>query len=156
MVRRATQSDRSELAGMRVLLWPEGSLEEQLSEVDSLLSTGRSGTLPAAIFISQDADGVSTGFLEVGLRSHADGCDTQRPVGFIEGWYVREAVRGQGVGRELMRAAEEWCRAQRCRELGSDALIDNEGSQAAHQALGFEVVDRCVHFRKALVSAVAG
>jgi aminoglycoside 6'-N-acetyltransferase I len=26
--------------------------------------------------------------------------------------------------------------------------IDDERSQRAHEALGFEVVDRCVHFRK--------
>jgi aminoglycoside 6'-N-acetyltransferase I len=32
--------------------------------------------------------------------------------------------------------------------MASDALIDNDGSQPAHEALGFEVVDRCVHFRK--------
>lgn len=135
---------------MRALLWPESSLEEQISEADALLSTGMSGTMPAAIFVSQNSDGVLTGFVEVGLRSHADGCDTARPVGFIEGWFVREEARGRGVGRELMRAAEEWCRRQRCRELASDALIDNEGSQNAHQALGFEVVDRCVHYRKPL------
>jgi aminoglycoside 6'-N-acetyltransferase I len=49
-----------------------------------------------------------------------------------------------------MRAAEEWARSQRCIEMGSDAPIENQGSQGAHKALGFEVVDRCVHFRKAL------
>jgi len=29
-------------------------------------------------------------------------------------------------------------------------LLENERSQRAHEALGFEVVDRCVHFRKKL------
>lgn len=137
------------------MLWPESSFEEQLIEAGAVLSTGMSGTLPAVIFVSQDADGALNGFLEVGLRSHADGCDTTHPVGFIEGWFVREEARGRGVGRELMRAAEEWCRGQRCRELASDALIDNAGSQVAHQALGFEVVDRCVHFRKPLQGVAA-
>ena len=141
---------------MRVLLWPESSHEEQLGEVDKVLATRMSGTLPAIVFVSEDADGVLTGFLEVGLRSHADGCDTARPVGFIEGWFVREEARGRGVGRRLMRAAEEWCRQQGCLEMASDALIDNEGSQLAHSALGFEVVDRCVHFRKPLPDAAAG
>jgi aminoglycoside 6'-N-acetyltransferase I len=37
------------------------------------------------------------------------------------------------------------------RELASDTWLDNAGSQHAHEALGFEVVDRCVHYRKALV-----
>ena len=156
MVRRANPGDRAALAEMRALLWPETSLEEQLREADGLLSTGTRGTLPAAIFVSQDAEGALTGFVEVGLRSHADGCDTARPVGFIEGWFVREHARGRGVGRRLLLAAEEWCRTQRCRELASNALIDNEGSQSAHRALGFQVVDRCVHFRKSLEESAAG
>ena len=49
-----------------------------------------------------------------------------------------------------MCAAEDWARSQDCAEMGSDALIENQGSQGAHKALGFEIVDRCVHFRKAL------
>jgi aminoglycoside 6'-N-acetyltransferase I len=106
--------------------------------------------LPAVLFVSEDSEGALTGFLEAGLRSHADGCDTLRPVGFVEGWFVRDAARGRGIGRELMRAAEEWCRGHGCMEMASDALIDNQGSQDAHRALGFEVVDRCVHFRKAI------
>jgi aminoglycoside 6'-N-acetyltransferase I len=150
MIRKAQPADRLQLAAMRALLWPNSSLEEHLSEADALLSTETSGTMPATVFVSQDADGALTGFVEVGLRSHADGCDAAHPVGFIEGWFVRQENRGRGLGRELMRAAEEWCRRQRCRELASDALIDNESSQNAHQALGFEVVDRCVHYRKPL------
>ena len=49
-----------------------------------------------------------------------------------------------------MRAAEEWARAQGCVEMASDALIENERSRRAHEALGFEVVDRCVRFRRKL------
>ncbi|MGA8670742.1 MAG: GNAT family N-acetyltransferase [Terracidiphilus sp.] len=90
------------------------------------------------------------GFLQVGLRSHADGCDTSRPVGFIEGWLVRDRFRGQGIGSALVRAAEDWSRERGCLEMASDALIENEESQRAHEALGFDVVDRCVHFRKRL------
>jgi aminoglycoside 6'-N-acetyltransferase I len=135
---------------MRLSLWPEQTPEELLEELDNLLSTGKSGTLPGAVLVSEDEDGALTGFLEVGLRSHADGCDTARPVGFVEGWFVQEVSRGQGIGTELMRAAEEWTRAQGCRELASDTPIDNHASQRAHEALGFEVADRCVHFCKAI------
>jgi aminoglycoside 6'-N-acetyltransferase I len=91
-----------------------------------------------------------TGFLEVGLRSHADGCDTAQPVGFVEGWFVHEAFRDRGIGKELMRTAEDWARRQGCLEMASDTWIDDERSLRSHQALGFEVVDRCVHFRKPL------
>jgi len=103
-----------------------------------------------AILVAEDDDGSPAGFIEVGMRSHADGCDTARPVGFVEGWYVREVFRNRGFGGRLLRAAEEWARTQGCREIASDTWIDNEASERVHEALGFEVVDRCVHFRKAL------
>jgi hypothetical protein len=44
-----------------------------------------------------------------------------------------------------MRAAEEWGRANKCTELGSDTQPWNESSIQAHKALGFEEV---VAFRK--------
>ncbi len=102
------------------------------------------------ILVSEDRSGALIGFLEVGMRSHAYGCNPARPVGFVEGWFVQERFRNRGVGGELMGSAEDWARAQGCLEMASDALIDNEGSQRAHESLGFDVVDRCVHFRKGL------
>ncbi len=50
----------------------------------------------------------------------------------------------------LIGAAEDRARSQSCTEIASDTWIDNEPSQRAHEALSFEVVDRCVHYRKAL------
>jgi aminoglycoside 6'-N-acetyltransferase I len=125
-------------------------MAEHAKEVFGVIASGMSGTLPSVILVAHDAEGRLTGFLEVGLRSHADGCDTARPVGFVEGWFVYEQFRHQGVGRELMRAAEQWARRQGCVEMGSDTWLDHEESQRAHESLGFEVVDRCVHFRKKL------
>jgi aminoglycoside 6'-N-acetyltransferase I len=135
---------------MRELLWPDSSLEEHRHEIESILHSGKYGTLPMAILVSQDEEGALTGFLEVGLRSHADGCDIARTVGFVEGWFVHDASRKQGIGRALMQSAEAWARKQGSLEMASDTWIDDERSQLAHQALGFAVVDRCVHFRKQL------
>jgi aminoglycoside 6'-N-acetyltransferase I len=135
---------------MRALLWPEASIEEHRKELESVLRFRMSGTLPMTILISQDDIGALIGFIEIGLRSHADGCDPARPVGFVEGWFVHEVSRKQGIGSALMRSAEAWARTQGCREMASDTWIDDQGSIRSHQALGFEVVDRCVHFRKAL------
>jgi len=71
-------------------------------------------------------------------------------VGYIEGWYVAKHYRQRGVGRKLLGEAEAWVRSHNCFEIASDATIDNERSQRAHAALGYEVVDRCVHYRKRL------
>jgi aminoglycoside 6'-N-acetyltransferase I len=134
-VRQAQSSDRDEIATMCELLWPDTPMAEHREEIVRVMASGMSGTLPAAILVSCDDDGVLTGFLEVGMRSHADGCDTARPVGFVEGWFVYESFRNRGVGRELMRAAEQWTRMQGCVEMASDTWITEEGSQRAHERL---------------------
>ncbi len=149
-VRQARVSDQKQIAEMCALLWPEASLEVHRHEVGLQLKSGMSGTLPATIFVSHENSGELTGFLQVGLRSHADGCETAQPVGFVEGWFVYEPARRHGIGKALMRAAERWARHHGCIEMASDTWIDHTDSQKAHQALGFEVVDRCVHYRKAL------
>jgi aminoglycoside 6'-N-acetyltransferase I len=149
-VRRAEGRDLDSITRFRVALWPEGSTEEHATEAAALVAGRAVSTLPLALFVAE-LDAVAIGFIEVGLRSHADGCDPVRPVGFIEGWYVEMAHRRSAVGRALVNAAEEWARAHGCREIASDTWLDNDASQRAHEALGFEVVDRCVHFKKSLV-----
>jgi aminoglycoside 6'-N-acetyltransferase I len=149
-IRPAEIRDCTEIARLHLLLWPECELAEEKRQIEMLLSTGRSGTLPAAVFVAEATDGALVGFLEAGLRSHADGCDVSRPVGFVEGWFVKQKYRKLGLGRALMLSAENWARQQNAIEMASDALITEERSHRAHCALGFEVVDRCVHFRKSL------
>jgi aminoglycoside 6'-N-acetyltransferase I len=149
-IRPAEIRDCREIARLHLLLWPECEFVEEKRQIEALLSSGRCGTLPAAVFVAEAADGTLVGFLEAGLRSHADGCDTSRPVGFVEGWFVQQEYRKLGLGRALMLSAENWARRHEAIEMASDALITEEGSHLAHRALGFEVVDRCVHFRKSL------
>ncbi|HEX2059954.1 MAG TPA: GNAT family N-acetyltransferase [Thermoanaerobaculia bacterium] len=126
---------------MRHALWPEGSVEEHARELETPVDVA---------FVAEADDGTLIGFAEVSLHSRADGCDPSRPVGFLEGWYVAEPFRRTGVGAALVRATEDWARAQGCTEFASDTWLDNEVSQRAHEALGFEEVDRCVHYRKTL------
>jgi len=148
-VRRATPADVEPVARMFFELWPDAAQDEHRAEAALILAGTPPSTLPLVVFVAEMNDEV-VGFVEVGLRSHADGCDGRRPVGFIEGWYVEPEHRGHGVGRALMQTAEDWARSQGCREMASDTWLDNEPSQRAHEALGFEVVDRCVHLKKAL------
>jgi aminoglycoside 6'-N-acetyltransferase I len=102
------------------------------------------------IFIAESSDGTLIGFLEANLRSTADGCDEKLPVGYLEGWFVAGARRGKGVGTALLRAAEDWARAQGCVEMASDTDISNTVSQRVHQASGFTVSTRGVLYRKPL------
>jgi aminoglycoside 6'-N-acetyltransferase I len=125
-------------------------MDEHRKDLEEILAGTWSEIYPYVVLVAATDDDAVIGFAEVTLRSRADGCDPKRPVGYLEGWYIAEAWRHQGIGASLLRAAEDWARAQGCTEMASDTWIDNEGSQRVHEALGFEVVDRCVNYRKAL------
>lgn len=149
-IRLAEPSDREQLARLRHALWPESPAEEHARELSAIFAGSFWGTLPLVDFVAEAADGTLIGFLEVGLRSHADHCNPAQPVGYVEGWYVAENFRRQGNGSALLRAAEDWARIQGCTEMASDTQLDNQTSQGAHQALGFEAVERSVLYRKLL------
>jgi aminoglycoside 6'-N-acetyltransferase I len=149
-IREAKPTDRDQLARLREALWPDTSAEEHARELEPILAGKTPGLMPLVNFVGESADGKLVGFAEVDLRSHADGCSPERPVGYLEGWYVVEAARHQGIGRTLLSAAEEWARSHGCMQMASDTWIDNELSQTCHKKLGFEVVDPCVHYRKML------
>jgi len=149
-IRVAQPFDRHQLAALSEALWPESRAEEHLTHVAPILDRRDDSQLPVVFLVADAGNSQLVGFLETGLRSHADGCDSSHAVGYVEGWYVVEHFRGKGIGKRLMAAAEDWARQQGCAEMASDALIGNQGSQFAHEALGYKEVDRCVHYRKAL------
>ncbi|HYL64649.1 MAG TPA: GNAT family N-acetyltransferase, partial [Candidatus Methylomirabilis sp.] len=118
-VRPARPSDLDQLAPLRAALWPESAVAEHAQELATILAGKPFGILPLVTFVAEGQDGTLIGFVESGLRSSADGCDPAHPVGYVEGWYVDDSHRRQGVGAALLRAAEDWARAQGCREMAS-------------------------------------
>lgn len=150
LIRLAQSADIPQLAVLRKTLWPDSSAEAHAKELTQILAGKPLGILPLVVFVSQASDGALLGFVEVGLRSHADGCDPSHPVGYVEGWFVEEPHRRQGLGAALVRAAEEWARSQGCKEMASDAQLKNLTSQRAHAALGYEIAERSILYRKRL------
>lgn len=146
IIRRARPEDKSEWQRMRMLLWPDEAGATDSSDLDRMLADP---TQP--VFVAVREDGKPGGFLEGSLRKYADGCDTS-PVGYIEGWFVDEDLRRQGIGGTLVRAFEDWAREQGCAEVGSDTWLTNEISIQAHLVLGYEETERLIHFRKKLSS----
>lgn len=143
-IREVRPSDQPEWVRMRVALWPEGSAEEHTAETERMPGPGHPEL--ATVFVAPRAEGGLCGFLEMSIRSHAEGCGGLTP--YVEGWYTDPDVRGRGVGAALMAAAERWAAARGYREMASDALLENIDSHRAHAALGFAEVERAVHFRK--------
>jgi aminoglycoside 6'-N-acetyltransferase I len=138
-VRPLRREDLPAYLALRRELWPEAGEEG----VEALLED-----LQQAAFVAE-VEGELVGFVEVGLRPYAEGCETS-PVGYLEGWYVRPPWRRQGVGRVLVERAEAWARDQGCTEMASDAQLENLPGQEAHRHLGYQEVERIVCFRKPL------
>ena len=143
-IRRATPADKPDWLRMRQGLWPEAPIEYLDFDMDDRLADP-----DYAVFVASGEDGKLLAFIEAGLRDYGEGCETS-PVGYIEAWYVDPHVRGQKLGRELVRMAEGWAREKGCIEMASDTWLENEVSIAAHLKMGYWEAERLVHFVKRL------
>lgn len=102
-------------------------------------------------WVAESDDGNLAGFLEASVRNYADGAGRTN-VGYLEGWYVRPSFRRKGIGKALVKAAEEWARGRGFRHMGSDTWIGNRASHRAHLAMGYREVGRDIHYVKKLGS----
>lgn len=148
MVWPAREADALPWLEMRRALWPEE--DQELLALDVRKYFAGQEPMLHMVLLAFDPRGRAVGFAELNIRPYAEGCETDR-VAYLEGWYVAPDTRRQGVGSALIRAAEDWGRVQGCTEFASDALLENEVSAAAHEALGFAEVERIRCFRKALL-----
>jgi aminoglycoside 6'-N-acetyltransferase I len=144
-IREFVMSDLDELFRLRRLLWDGVTQAEHQSEVLDMLDRPET----ERIFVAESGDGRLAGFLEASIRPFAEDCDTEN-VGYLEGWFVDEMHRRQGIGRALVERAEQWAREKGCREMASDAEIGNDTSLIAHKNLGYGESSRLVHLRKSL------
>jgi aminoglycoside 6'-N-acetyltransferase I len=146
-VRAATLADKQAWLRMRRALWPDDEGDSHAREIDEFFA-GRL-KMPLEVLLALDENGNPIGFAELSIRSYAEDCLTDR-IAYLEGWYVVPLARRQGVGRALVVAAESWAKRQGCTEFGSDALLDNHASAAAHRAVGFTETVQIRCFRKSL------
>lgn len=126
---------------MRASLWP-ASGESAADEVAAYFENGLIEGVPHAVFVAaiqSDANAI-VGFIEMSMHDtvpgHAGG-----PVGFIEGWYVHPDSRRLGVGRALLRIAEDAARGMGATAMGSDTDAEHAAlSVPAHERCGFRRV----------------
>jgi aminoglycoside 6'-N-acetyltransferase I len=150
VIRKMDISDCAAWIDMRTSLWPHDSASLHAQAVEAILADDE-----AWGFIAESPEGAPAAFAEVAIRKYANGCDSE-PVPFLEGIFVRPEFRRQGAGARLIAQVEGFLTARGFNELGSDALIDNLASQAAHRVWGFTEMERVVCFRKLLNHSAAG
>ena len=141
---QAVSADAAAVAALACELWPDHPLEEMTEEFESLLARE-----DAAVFVYREQR-ETVGFAQCQLRhDYVEGTETS-PVGYLEGIYVREGARRQGVARKLLSACESWAKEHGCKEFASDCELDNMDSQRFHRAVGFEEANRIVAYVKKL------
>lgn len=144
MIREASLLDAKEAAHLALLLWPDNSLEEFIQDMKEFIEQPN-----AAIFLAFH-EGEAIGFAQCQLRyDYVEGTNTS-PVGYLEGLYVKEAFRQQGIAKNLVNACENWAKVKGCQEFASDCELENEGSLAMHLKLGFTEANRIICFTKQL------
>jgi len=145
-IERCSTLDQRGWLDLRLQLWPDANADDHRGYMAMALAQPERYLQ----LVSYDGSGRPVGFIEGSLRcDYVNGTESS-PVGFVEGVYVAPEFRRAGVARRLFDAVADWARARGCRELASDALLDNEISQQAHRALGFRETERVVYFAKRL------
>ena len=142
-IRQAEFGDADEVAGLAAALAMsfEFSAARFRENYPSLLADDGACLLLAVD--GQDSVGYLLGFRH--LTFYANG-----PVGWVEEIVVRDQDRGQGIGRILMSAFEQWATARGC------ALVALSTRRAGpfYRALGYE--ESAAYYRKVLVNPAAG
>jgi aminoglycoside 6'-N-acetyltransferase I len=133
---------------LRETLWPHSSREQHLVEMAGLLAQSDRFLQLMAYDDAQQP----VGLVEASIRiDYVNGTESS-PVAFLEGIYVTPSRRRRGFARKLVSAIVEWALANGCREIASDAALENEASHRFHESLGFCETERVVYFRKVLVA----
>lgn len=145
---KVTQDDFNEWLNLAMQLWSNNSLEEMHVSLTAVLNSPRE-----AAFLVRAEDGSAIAFMNLSLRHDYVPGATQSPVAYIEGIYVKENYRKQGLGKALIQHAEQWAIEQGCMQLASDALLENTESYEFHTHIGFEEVERVVCFINPVVAS---
>lgn len=144
MIRKATIQDLPILAELACRLWPEHPTEEMRSEFAEMIEK-----TDTALFLAYTED-APIGFAQCQLRhDYVEGTEAS-PVGYLEGIYVAEGHRKQGVAKALLTACEHWAKAQGCTEFASDCELNNTQSLQFHLNVGFTEANRIICFTKKL------
>lgn len=140
---RITQNDLSDWQTLALRLWSNHSPEEMKTILSSILESPKEQG-----FLVRDDAGRAIAFMNLSLRYDYVPGAKESPVAYIEGIYVEEDYRKQGIATRLVRHAEQWALEKKCTELASDALIENTDSHTFHVQMGFQEVERVVSFIK--------
>ncbi len=144
IMRKAMSGDAKTVAGLAIKMWKSHTVEELTEEFSDYISKGNCVVVLAML------DNCAIGFAQCGLRhDYVEGTDTS-PVGYLEGIFVEEDYRKNGLAKDMLDVCQKWAKEQGCTEFASDCELVNEDSLKFHLKMGFEEANRIICFTKKL------
>lgn len=142
-IRKATLDETKIIAELAIHMWDSHTIEELKLEFDEYIKSG------GAVFLAWNSN-EAVAFAQCGLRhDYVEGTDSS-PVGYLEGIFVTDEYRRQGIAKMLLRACQNWAKERGCVEFASDCELTNEESLRFHLNMGFEEANRIICFTKRL------
>ncbi len=143
-IRRATFEDVSAVTNLALQLWPQHKFSELSEEFSETIFNS-----DTAFFLAFQGE-QPIGFAQCQLRrDYVEGTDSS-PVGYLEGIFVAEDFRKNGIARKLLTACESWAKGKGCTEFASDCELINTQSLQFHLSVGFLEANRIICFTKKL------
>jgi len=144
-IKQAGLSEGEQAARLAALLWPHHDAAGLLAEMERLIRSD-----DAAVFLCLESD-CAVGFAQCSLRrDYVEGA-SDSPVAYLEGLFVSETHRHQGIAKNLLRAGERWGREKGCGEFASDCSLNDYDSFTFHLRNGFSEANRVICFIKKIV-----
>jgi GNAT superfamily N-acetyltransferase len=141
VVRRATPADAASVARLCVQLGYAASVDEAEARLRMIDSR------PDQLVLLAESGGAVVAWIDLHIEhSIAAGKTVQ-----IAGLVVDENHRGSGVGRLLMRHAEEWARSNGCSSLRLRSNIIRSQAHEFYEKLGYKVTKTQKAFAKELL-----
>ena len=142
-IKKATKSEIEQVAKLAVKMWDSSTVEDLSTDFEEYINNG------GAVFLAY-RDNKAIAFAQCGLRSdYVEGTESS-PVGYLEGIFVVEEERLQGVAKQLLNVCQNYAKEQGCTEFASDCELKNEESLRFHLKMGFVEANRIICFTKKL------
>lgn len=142
-IKKATKSEIEQVAKLAVKMWDSSTVEELKADFEDYINNG------GAVFLAY-RNNKAIAFAQCGLRyDYVEGTESS-PVGYLEGIFVVEEERLQGVAKQLLNACQNYAKEQGCTEFASDCEFENEASLRFHLKTGFVEANRIICFTKKL------
>ena len=142
-IKKVTKNEIEQVAKLAVKMWDSSTVEVLSSDFEDYINNG------GAVFLAY-RNNKAIAFAQCGLRyDYVEGTESS-PVGYLEGIFVVEEERMQGVAKQLLNACQNYAKEQGCTEFASDCELGNKESLRFHLKTGFVEANRIICFTKKL------